>query len=51
VEQVWKLLSEVSQLIATSSRKGVVSSLESDSKWRLEGGLLTPLESTPERAL
>jgi DNA replication and repair protein RecF len=42
VEQVWKLLSEVSQLLATSSRKGVVSSLESDSKWRLEKGVLEP---------
>ncbi len=40
VEQVWGLFSEVSQMLATSSRKGVVSSLESDSKWLLDGGVM-----------
>jgi len=42
VEQVWELLSEVSQLLATSSREGVVSGLESDSRWKLEKGVLSP---------
>lgn len=40
VEQVWELLGDERQLVATSSRKSVVNRLDAEAKWGLEGGLL-----------
>lgn len=40
VEQAWEVLAEAPQLVATSSRKGVVNDLEAASKWHLERGVL-----------
>ena len=39
VEQIWKVLCQAPQMIATSSRKEVVSDLPATAKWRLENGV------------
>ncbi len=40
VEEVWVLLSGDRQLVAASSRKGVVNELGADAKWSLEDGFV-----------
>jgi DNA replication and repair protein RecF len=41
VEQIWELLCEAPQMVATSSRKEVVDDLTASAKWSLEKGVLS----------
>lgn len=40
VEQIWEVLQLAPQMVATSSRKGVVSDLPAAAKWHLEKGVV-----------